>query len=72
MRGAKIMDSYTHLYIENLRPYVAMLDEEVKAARQVLSAEEVCRGYGRGTSLWHKPGTEFRRCPARCEGNYLK
>jgi integrase len=40
LRGAKIMDGYTHLYIENLRPYVAMLDEEVITARQVLSAEK--------------------------------
>jgi hypothetical protein len=34
------MDGYTHLYIENLRPYVVMLDEEVNAARQVLRAEK--------------------------------
>jgi len=40
VRGAKIMDGYTHLYIENLRPYVAMLDEDVNAARQTLSAEK--------------------------------
>lgn len=40
VRGAKIMDGYTHLYIDNLRPYVAMLDEEVDAARQVLDAEK--------------------------------
>ena len=34
-RVFKIMDGYMHLYIDNLRPYVVMLDEEVKAARQV-------------------------------------
>jgi integrase len=39
VRGNKIQDGYTHLYIEHLRPYVAMLDEEVNAASQVLSAE---------------------------------
>jgi integrase len=43
VRGAKIMDGYTHLYIDNLRPYVAMLDEEVEAARQVLDAEKFAK-----------------------------
>jgi hypothetical protein len=35
------MDGYTHLYIENLRPYVSMLDEAVNEARRVLEAERI-------------------------------
>jgi hypothetical protein len=37
------MDGYTHLYIDNLRPYVALLDEEVNAARGELAAEKCAR-----------------------------
>ncbi|MPZ41937.1 MAG: tyrosine-type recombinase/integrase [Betaproteobacteria bacterium] len=40
MRGAKIMDGYTHLFLDNLRPYLAILDDEINAARQVLEAEK--------------------------------
>jgi uncharacterized protein YbjQ (UPF0145 family) len=41
VRGNKIQDGYTHLYIDHLRPYVAMLDEAVQTARKVLDAEKL-------------------------------
>jgi hypothetical protein len=40
VRGSKIQDGYTHLFIDHLRPYVTMLDEAVQEARQALDASK--------------------------------
>jgi len=44
VRGVGAMDSYTHLYIEDLRPIVEKLAEQSKAAAALRAAERESRG----------------------------